>query len=100
MEAAKAGSLQLVRAILKEGGDPNALDRKRFSAVHYAAIGGVFEVLCLLRLLTSLCFFYFLLMNCYCKEQSSKKRLDMKTQKCLVYSTFKYPIFPNDPVFL
>ncbi|XP_035473487.1 ankyrin repeat and EF-hand domain-containing protein 1a isoform X3 [Scophthalmus maximus] len=45
MEAAKAGSLQLVRAILKEGGDPNALDRKRFSAVHYAAIGGVFEVI-------------------------------------------------------
>ncbi|XP_026196624.1 ankyrin repeat and EF-hand domain-containing protein 1a isoform X2 [Anabas testudineus] len=44
MEAAKAGSVQLVRAILKKGGNPNALDRKRFTAVHYAAMGGFFEV--------------------------------------------------------
>lgn len=45
MEAAKAGSLELVRAILRKGGNPNALDRKYFSAVHYAAMGGFFEVL-------------------------------------------------------
>ncbi|XP_076004848.1 ankyrin repeat and EF-hand domain-containing protein 1-like [Genypterus blacodes] len=45
MEAAKSGSVQLVRAILKKGGNPNILDRKRLSAVHYAAIGGFFEVL-------------------------------------------------------
>lgn len=48
MEAAKAGSLQLVKAILKKGGNPNALDRKRLTAVHYAAMGGFFEVLFLL----------------------------------------------------
>ncbi|XP_070705878.1 ankyrin repeat and EF-hand domain containing 1a [Pempheris klunzingeri] len=45
MEAAKAGSLQLVRNILKEGGNPNALDRKRLTAVHYATMGGFFEVI-------------------------------------------------------
>ncbi|TDH00075.1 hypothetical protein EPR50_G00183820 [Perca flavescens] len=45
MEAAKAGSLQLVRAILKRGGNPNALDRKRLTAVHYAAMGGFFELI-------------------------------------------------------
>ncbi|XP_075940723.1 ankyrin repeat and EF-hand domain-containing protein 1 [Anarhichas minor] len=44
MEAAKAGSLQLVKAILKKGGNPNALDRKRRTAVHYAAMGGFFEL--------------------------------------------------------
>lgn len=44
MEAAKAGSLQLVRTILKKGGNPNALDRKRLTAAHYAAMGGFFEV--------------------------------------------------------
>uniref|UniRef100_A0A665WBY4 Ankyrin repeat and EF-hand domain containing 1a n=1 Tax=Echeneis naucrates TaxID=173247 RepID=A0A665WBY4_ECHNA len=45
MEAAKAGSVQLVRAILRSGGDPNVLDQKRLSAVHYAAMGGFFEVI-------------------------------------------------------
>ncbi|XP_056260631.1 ankyrin repeat and EF-hand domain-containing protein 1a isoform X1 [Seriola aureovittata] len=45
MEAAKAGSVQLVRAILKAGGHPNSLDWKRFTAVHYAAMGGFFEVI-------------------------------------------------------
>ncbi|XP_040920403.1 ankyrin repeat and EF-hand domain-containing protein 1a [Toxotes jaculatrix] len=45
MEAAKAGSLQLVRVILKKGGNPNALDRKRLTAVHYAAMGGFLEVI-------------------------------------------------------
>lgn len=44
MEAAKAGSLDLVRDILKRGGNPNALDQKRMSVVHYAAMGGFFEV--------------------------------------------------------
>uniref|UniRef100_A0A672Y7L1 Ankyrin repeat and EF-hand domain containing 1a n=1 Tax=Sphaeramia orbicularis TaxID=375764 RepID=A0A672Y7L1_9TELE len=45
MEAARAGLLPLVRAILKRGGNPNALDRKRLTAVHYAAMGGFFEVI-------------------------------------------------------
>ncbi|XP_069014840.1 ankyrin repeat and EF-hand domain containing 1a [Embiotoca jacksoni] len=44
MEAAKAGSVQLVRAILRSGGNPNALDQKHFTAVHYAAMGGFVEV--------------------------------------------------------
>lgn len=44
MEAAKAGSLQLVRAILKRGGTPEALDKRRCTAMHYAAMGGFFEV--------------------------------------------------------
>ncbi|XP_061741676.1 ankyrin repeat and EF-hand domain-containing protein 1a isoform X1 [Nerophis ophidion] len=48
MEAAKAGSLDLVRDILKRRGNPNALDEKRLSAVHYAAMGGFFEVIVLL----------------------------------------------------
>ncbi|XP_047429762.1 ankyrin repeat and EF-hand domain-containing protein 1a [Mugil cephalus] len=45
MGAAKAGSMQLVKAILRKGGDPNTLDRKRLTAVHYAAMGGFFEVI-------------------------------------------------------
>ncbi|XP_051792545.1 ankyrin repeat and EF-hand domain-containing protein 1a [Acanthochromis polyacanthus] len=45
MAAARAGSLQLVRAILKKGGNPNALDGKRLTAAHYAAMGGFFEVI-------------------------------------------------------
>ncbi|XP_044026317.1 ankyrin repeat and EF-hand domain-containing protein 1a isoform X2 [Siniperca chuatsi] len=45
MEAAKAGSLQLVKTILKRGGNPNALDQKRLAAIHYAAMGGFFEVI-------------------------------------------------------
>ncbi|XP_029318435.1 ankyrin repeat and EF-hand domain-containing protein 1 isoform X2 [Cottoperca gobio] len=45
MEAAKAGSLQLLRTILKRGGNPNALDRKRLTAVHYAAMGDFFELI-------------------------------------------------------
>ena len=47
MEAAKVGSLQLVGLILKKGGNPNAVDVKRRSAVHYAAMGGFMEVWCL-----------------------------------------------------
>uniref|UniRef100_UPI0037E6F8F0 ankyrin repeat and EF-hand domain containing 1a n=1 Tax=Semicossyphus pulcher TaxID=241346 RepID=UPI0037E6F8F0 len=45
MGAARAGSLQLVRAILKNGGNPNSLDQNRLTAVHYAAMGGFFEVI-------------------------------------------------------
>ncbi|XP_061126287.1 ankyrin repeat and EF-hand domain-containing protein 1a isoform X1 [Syngnathus typhle] len=48
MEACKAGSLELVREILKRGANPNALDLKRMTAVHYAAMGGFFEVIVLL----------------------------------------------------
>lgn len=44
MEAAKAGSLKLVRAILRKGGNPNALDKKGLTAAHYAAMGGHYEV--------------------------------------------------------
>lgn len=44
MGAAQAGSLPLVRAILRRGGNPSALDKKRFTAVHYAAMGGFYEV--------------------------------------------------------
>ncbi|KAM9840784.1 ankyrin repeat and EF-hand domain-containing protein 1 [Aulostomus maculatus] len=45
MEVAKAGSLQLVRNILRKGGDPNALDHQRSTAVHYAAMGGFLELI-------------------------------------------------------
>lgn len=44
MEAAKAGALDLVRAILLRGGNPNALDKKKMHAAHFAAEGGFFEV--------------------------------------------------------
>ncbi|XP_012733563.2 ankyrin repeat and EF-hand domain-containing protein 1 [Fundulus heteroclitus] len=45
MEAARTGSLPVVRDILRRGGNPNALDKKCFSAVHYAALSGSFEVI-------------------------------------------------------
>ncbi|KAM9703149.1 ankyrin repeat and EF-hand domain-containing protein 1 [Menidia menidia] len=48
MEAVKAGSLQLVRTILRRGGNPNSQDKKRFTAVHYAAMWGFFEIIQLL----------------------------------------------------
>lgn len=48
MEAAKAGSVELVRTILRKGGNPNALDINRLSAVHFAAMGAFFEVCYLL----------------------------------------------------
>lgn len=44
MAAVKARSLELVRAILRRGGNPNTLDKNRHSAVHYAAMDGLFEV--------------------------------------------------------
>ncbi|XP_068599586.1 ankyrin repeat and EF-hand domain-containing protein 1-like [Brachionichthys hirsutus] len=48
MAAAKAGSARVVRAILKKGGRPDAVDKIRSTAVHYAAVGGCFEVIPLL----------------------------------------------------
>ncbi|XP_056337113.1 ankyrin repeat and EF-hand domain-containing protein 1a [Danio aesculapii] len=45
MEAARAGALDLVRAILKKGGNVNALDKKRFHAAHFAAEKGFFEII-------------------------------------------------------
>lgn len=44
MEAAKAGLLELVRAILAEGADPNMVDANDLTAVHYAAMGSFLEV--------------------------------------------------------
>ncbi|KAJ8009420.1 hypothetical protein DPEC_G00088690 [Dallia pectoralis] len=45
MEAAGAGSVELVRAVLQKGADPNGLDKNRFHAAHFAAMGGFFEVI-------------------------------------------------------
>ncbi|XP_047243167.1 ankyrin repeat and EF-hand domain-containing protein 1a isoform X1 [Girardinichthys multiradiatus] len=45
MEAAQTGSLPVVRDILRRGGNPNTLDKKRFNAAHYAALSGCFEVI-------------------------------------------------------
>ncbi|KAM6964990.1 ankyrin repeat and EF-hand domain-containing protein 1 [Aplochiton taeniatus] len=45
MEAAKAGSLELVRALLQAGAKPNTLDKNRYSVTHLAAMGGFFEVI-------------------------------------------------------
>ncbi|XP_051500684.1 ankyrin repeat and EF-hand domain-containing protein 1-like isoform X2 [Myxocyprinus asiaticus] len=43
MEATRAGAINLVRAILRKGGNVNALDKKQFHAAHFAAEGGFFE---------------------------------------------------------
>ncbi|CAB1330540.1 unnamed protein product, partial [Coregonus sp. 'balchen'] len=48
MEAARAGAVELVRAILQKGGNPNAVDKKRMHAAHLAAEGGFFEVIVVL----------------------------------------------------
>ncbi|XP_063297578.1 ankyrin repeat and EF-hand domain-containing protein 1 [Pelobates fuscus] len=45
MEAAREGTVEVVRAILVNGGDVNVLDKLRYNAVHYAAKGGFMEVL-------------------------------------------------------
>ncbi|KAM4770888.1 ankyrin repeat and EF-hand domain-containing protein 1 [Rhinophrynus dorsalis] len=45
MEAAREGALDIVRRILEKGGDVNAFDKQRYSAVHFAAKGGFFEIL-------------------------------------------------------
>uniref|UniRef100_A0A3B3TQK2 Ankyrin repeat and EF-hand domain containing 1a n=1 Tax=Poecilia latipinna TaxID=48699 RepID=A0A3B3TQK2_9TELE len=44
MEAAKTGSLPVVRQILRRGGNPNTLDQNGYNAVHYAALSGCFEL--------------------------------------------------------
>ncbi|XP_067273893.1 ankyrin repeat and EF-hand domain-containing protein 1a isoform X3 [Pseudorasbora parva] len=44
MEATKAGAIDLVRAILKRGGNVNAVDKKRFHSAHFAAEKGFFEI--------------------------------------------------------
>lgn len=44
MEAAKVGFLELVRAILGKGADPNMVDVNDLTAVHYAAMGSFLEV--------------------------------------------------------
>uniref|UniRef100_A0A096M0K4 Ankyrin repeat and EF-hand domain containing 1a n=1 Tax=Poecilia formosa TaxID=48698 RepID=A0A096M0K4_POEFO len=48
MEAAKTGSLPVVRQILRRGGNPNTLDQNGYNAVHYAALSGCFEVIMVL----------------------------------------------------
>ncbi|XP_041721886.1 ankyrin repeat and EF-hand domain-containing protein 1 [Coregonus clupeaformis] len=45
MEAARAGAVELVRAILLRGANPNTLDKKHLHATHFAAMGGFFEVI-------------------------------------------------------
>ncbi|XP_061569383.1 ankyrin repeat and EF-hand domain-containing protein 1-like [Cololabis saira] len=45
MAAVKAGSLELVRAILRRGGNPNVMDQNRLTAVHYAAMVGCTETI-------------------------------------------------------
>ncbi|XP_016354773.1 ankyrin repeat and EF-hand domain-containing protein 1 [Sinocyclocheilus anshuiensis] len=48
MEATRAGAIDLVRAILKKGGNVNALDKKQFHAAHFAAERGFFEIIMVL----------------------------------------------------
>ncbi|XP_043962702.1 ankyrin repeat and EF-hand domain-containing protein 1a isoform X1 [Gambusia affinis] len=48
MEAARTGSLPVVRRILRNGGNPNTIDQNGFNAVHYAALSGCFEVIMVL----------------------------------------------------
>ncbi|XP_066533124.1 ankyrin repeat and EF-hand domain-containing protein 1a isoform X2 [Hoplias malabaricus] len=45
MEAVKAGAAGLVRTILRKEGDVNAVDKKKFHAVHFAAEAGYFEII-------------------------------------------------------
>ncbi|KAL2098566.1 hypothetical protein ACEWY4_005046 [Coilia grayii] len=48
MEACRAGSLELARAILYHGGSPNMLDKNNMNPAHFAAEGGYLKVLQLL----------------------------------------------------
>uniref|UniRef100_A0A667Z7H9 Uncharacterized protein n=1 Tax=Myripristis murdjan TaxID=586833 RepID=A0A667Z7H9_9TELE len=48
MEACRAGLVELVRAILQRGGNPNARDDRNMTAAHMAAERGFFEALVLL----------------------------------------------------
>ncbi|XP_017331642.1 ankyrin repeat and EF-hand domain-containing protein 1 isoform X2 [Ictalurus punctatus] len=45
MEAARAGSVALVRHILQRGGNPNTADKQQQNATQLAAAGGFFQVL-------------------------------------------------------
>jgi ankyrin repeat protein len=42
--AAKCGSLDVCRAILKKGGNPNVIDKAKMTPAHEAAAGGHFPV--------------------------------------------------------
>ncbi|XP_060736585.1 ankyrin repeat and EF-hand domain-containing protein 1 isoform X2 [Tachysurus vachellii] len=48
MEAARSGSVVLVRLILQRGGNPNSVDEHQQNAAQLAAAGGFFQVLCVL----------------------------------------------------
>ncbi|XP_031436259.1 ankyrin repeat and EF-hand domain-containing protein 1 [Clupea harengus] len=48
MEAAGAGAVDLVRAILRRGGTPDSLDKKNQNAAHFAAEAGNLQILQLL----------------------------------------------------
>ncbi|XP_041927269.1 ankyrin repeat and EF-hand domain-containing protein 1 [Alosa sapidissima] len=48
MEASRAGAIELVRAILCRGANPNMLDKKKMNAAHFAAEGGYLDILQLL----------------------------------------------------
>ncbi|XP_062863863.1 ankyrin repeat and EF-hand domain-containing protein 1 isoform X2 [Trichomycterus rosablanca] len=48
MEAARSGSVRLVRSILQRGANPNLLDKERVHAAHLAARHGHFQVLLVL----------------------------------------------------
>nr|XP_055042738.1 ankyrin repeat and EF-hand domain-containing protein 1a isoform X1 [Misgurnus anguillicaudatus]XP_055042739.1 ankyrin repeat and EF-hand domain-containing protein 1a isoform X1 [Misgurnus anguillicaudatus]XP_055042740.1 ankyrin repeat and EF-hand domain-containing protein 1a isoform X1 [Misgurnus anguillicaudatus]XP_055042741.1 ankyrin repeat and EF-hand domain-containing protein 1a isoform X1 [Misgurnus anguillicaudatus] len=45
MEATRGGAVELVRAILRKGGNVNAVDKKQFHAAHFAAERGLFEII-------------------------------------------------------
>ncbi|KAM4713097.1 ankyrin repeat and EF-hand domain-containing protein 1 [Anableps anableps] len=45
MDAVRNGCLLVAQDILRRGGNPNAVDKKSFSAAHYAALSGCFEVI-------------------------------------------------------
>lgn len=44
IEAIRGGAMELVRAILKKGGNVNAVDKKGFHAAHFASERGFIEV--------------------------------------------------------
>ncbi|KAF5894797.1 ankyrin repeat and EF-hand domain-containing protein 1-like, partial [Clarias magur] len=50
MAAVRAGAVELVRAILQRGANPNSVDKRQMRAAHVAASKGLFEVL---RMLSS-----------------------------------------------
>ena len=48
IEAARSGSISVVRAILTRGGQVNAMDKNKRTAIHHAAMNGHFDVVRLL----------------------------------------------------